>query len=83
MWELGPSNAIGYVPQEGGFLTTLTARECVELYSVLRGVPAEDVFQSSELLPERYLDYPISALSGGTKKKLALLTANIGMWCKF
>lgn len=78
MWELGPNNAIGYVPQEGGFLNALTARECIELYSVLRGVPVEDAYQSG-LLPERYLDFPISALSGGTKKKLALLAANIGL----
>lgn len=58
-------------------MTALTAREVILLYSNLRDVPVESVDFS--VLSAKYLDYPISSLSGGTKKKLALLAANIGL----
>lgn len=84
VWQLGPRKAVGYVPQDGGLMTSLTVRECIELYSRLRtgtsGVLHESNSPLSKELLSKYLDYPVSNLSGGTKKKLALLTANIGLF---
>lgn len=83
MWSLGPHNAVGYVPQEGGFLTALTASECLQFYSLLRGsrqFSSNENYPFEVLLEQKYLDYPIKSLSGGTKKKLALLAANIGLF---
>lgn len=74
MWTMGPKHAVGFVPQAGGALPDyLTIREALTLFSAL--APADAAVQLPSIVPERYLDYPLGRLSGGTRKKAQLAAA--------
>jgi len=71
------------VPQEGGLLEFLTVEQSLTLFALLRpaGATSPRAHVSREppaddIIPSKYYSYPISALSGGTRKKLAVQLAN-------
>ena len=66
----------GYVPQEGGLMDFLTVQQSLSLYSTLLGrTYTRDSYV--EVLLEKYNRHQVSALSGGNKKKLSLILANM------
>ncbi|KAM9858193.1 ATP-binding cassette sub-family A member 2 [Aulostomus maculatus] len=74
---------IGYCPQFDALFDDLTAREHLELYTRLRGIPWKDqervvqwALQKLELL--KYADKPAGTYSGGNKRKLSTAIALIG-----
>ncbi|KAJ8499332.1 hypothetical protein OPV22_009884 [Ensete ventricosum] len=74
---------IGYCPQFDALFENLTAREHLQLYARLKGVPEinlNDVVK--EKLVEfdlwKYADKPSYCLSGGNKRKLSVAIAMIG-----
>ncbi|RWS05541.1 ATP-binding cassette sub-family A member 1-like protein, partial [Dinothrombium tinctorium] len=74
---------IGYCPQNDGLFEKLTARETLEFYSNLRGLPHSqmnriiDQFLSLIDITE-FADVESKYYSGGTKRKLAMAVALIG-----
>jgi ABC-type multidrug transport system ATPase subunit len=78
-FEIGKLSLVGYVPQEDSLLDFLTVRETLQLFSDLsRNFGEREHFvDSPDFLPRKYDQYPVCALSGGTKKKLSLAVANM------
>lgn len=89
IWDIGSVNGLGYVPQEGGLLEYLTVRQTIKLFTLLRcqndnyrsdnNVDRFKAFRTlkDSIIQKKYLDYPVYALSGGTRKKLAVQISNI------
>ncbi|XP_064616373.1 ATP-binding cassette sub-family A member 2-like [Liolophura sinensis] len=74
---------IGYCPQFDALYDQLTAREHLQLYSRLRGIPPKDERQVvdwalNKLCLMRYADKPSGTYSGGNKRKLSTAIALIG-----
>ncbi|WOK95547.1 ABC transporter A family member 1 [Canna indica] len=74
---------IGYCPQFDALLENLTAREHLQLYARLKGVPENSLNDVvKEKLMEfdlwKYADKPSYSLSGGNKRKLSVAIAMIG-----
>lgn len=75
--------SIGYCPQFDSLYDELTAREHLQLYCRLRGVPPKDEKQVvewalSKLGLSKYSDKPSGTYSGGNKRKLSTAIALIG-----
>jgi ABC-type multidrug transport system ATPase subunit len=82
---------LGYVPQETQWLETLTVADLWHLYTSLLGINDEGAASSTTrnhsepdkeyfgagLLSRKYWKFQVGALSGGTKKKLALSLAQL------
>jgi len=70
---------VGYVPEEVYLYDSLTVREFFEFVASVRGQTGdvlglvETLVKSFEI--EDYYDYPIAALSQGTKQKVAIIAA--------
>jgi ABC-type lipoprotein export system ATPase subunit len=82
-WKMGPRKVSGYVPQDGGLMTFLTVKETIDIFTQinLRGEDEDGkkyYYDNFKIIDDKYLDYPVHALSGGTKKKLLIQLANIG-----
>ncbi|XP_053393737.1 ATP-binding cassette sub-family A member 2-like isoform X2 [Mercenaria mercenaria] len=74
---------IGYCPQFDALFDELTAREHIQLYSRLRGVPPSEEAQIVEwalkkLCLSQYQNRPAGTYSGGNKRKLSTAIALIG-----
>ncbi|KAG1338408.1 ABC transporter A family member 1 [Cocos nucifera] len=74
---------IGYCPQFSALLEFLTAREHLELYARIKGVPEISINDVvNEKLMEfdlwKHADKPSYSLSGGNKRKLSVAIAMIG-----
>ena len=74
---------IGYCPQFDALLGNLTARETLQMFALIRGVPAGSCNSLGEHLAEeldflKYLDKKIKELSGGNKRKLSTAVALVG-----
>lgn len=74
---------IGYCPQFDALLMDLTGRETVKIFSLLRGIPRNEINEitnklSLELGFHKHLDKKISDFSGGNKRKLSTALALIG-----
>eukprot|EP00743_Colponemidia_sp_Colp-15_P004647 GILK01005008.1.p1 GENE.GILK01005008.1~~GILK01005008.1.p1 ORF type:complete len:2608 (-),score=498.63 GILK01005008.1:139-7962(-) len=74
---------IGYCPQFDALLELLTAREHLQLYAAIKGIPANKVHQFVEQkLVEmdlvKYADKNAGTFSGGNKRKLSVAIALIG-----
>jgi len=74
---------IGYCPQFDALIGTLTAREHLELFARIKGVPKESLKSYVDTLLERltltpYADRQASTFSGGTKRKLSLGISLVG-----
>jgi len=74
---------LGYCPQFDALLELLTAREHLELYARIKGVPEQELhavvqaqLQAFDLLP--YANKLAGTLSGGNKRKLSVAIALIG-----
>ncbi|RYG68030.1 ATP-binding cassette domain-containing protein, partial [archaeon] len=90
LWLLHAQALVSYMPQEGGLPDFLTVREALCLLASLRlpdpleraayleRVAYTPLPFAERILPARYLDYPLCALSGGTRKKAEGLAALIG-----
>ncbi|XP_028297042.1 ATP-binding cassette sub-family A member 2-like isoform X2 [Gouania willdenowi] len=75
--------SIGYCPQFDALFDDLTAREHLELYTRLRGVPWKDQervvsWALDKLELSKYADKPSCTYSGGNKRKLSTAIALIG-----
>jgi ABC-type multidrug transport system ATPase subunit len=75
-WDISSESLIGYCAQFDGLIDFLTVRETFELIAELK-LPA-GLFESNSFLPRRYYDFPVRALSGGTRKKVLILAMNAG-----
>lgn len=74
---------IGYCPQFEALLVDLTGRETLKFYSLLRGIPLDEIDDivkklTTELGFYKHLDKKIKALSGGNKRKLSTAVALVG-----
>lgn len=74
---------IGYCPQFDALLLDLTGRETLRVFSLLRGIPRNEINEvtnklSTELGFHQHLDKQIKAFSGGNKRKLSTALALIG-----
>uniref|UniRef100_A0A8C2D8D4 ATP-binding cassette, sub-family A (ABC1), member 2 n=1 Tax=Cyprinus carpio TaxID=7962 RepID=A0A8C2D8D4_CYPCA len=75
--------SIGYCPQFDALFDDLTAREQLELYTRLRGIPWKDEervvqWALEKLELSKYADKPAGTYSGGNKRKLSTAIALIG-----
>ncbi|XP_043914151.1 ATP-binding cassette sub-family A member 2 [Protopterus annectens] len=75
--------SIGYCPQFDALFDELTAREHLELYTRLRGIPWKDEervvkWALEKLELKRNSDKPAGTFSGGNKRKLSTAIALIG-----
>ncbi|KAM8886615.1 ATP-binding cassette sub-family A member 2 [Spinachia spinachia] len=75
--------SIGYCPQFDALFDDLTAREHLELYTRLRGIPWKDQgrvvqWALEKLKLSKYADKPAATYSGGNKRKLSTAIALIG-----
>ncbi|KAI9543636.1 ATP-binding cassette sub- A member 2, partial [Dissostichus eleginoides] len=75
--------SIGYCPQFDALFDDLTAREHLELYTRLRGIPWKDQervvqWALEKLELSKYADKPAGTYSGGNKRKLSTAIALIG-----
>ncbi|XP_059192402.1 ATP-binding cassette sub-family A member 2 [Centropristis striata] len=75
--------SIGYCPQFDALFDDLTAKEHLELYTRLRGIPWKDQervvqWALEKLELSKYADKPASTYSGGNKRKLSTAIALIG-----
>ncbi|TKS64948.1 ATP-binding cassette sub-family A member 2 [Collichthys lucidus] len=75
--------SIGYCPQFDALFDDLTAREHLELYTRLRGIPWKDQgrvvqWALEKLELSKYADKPAGTYSGGNKRKLSTSIALIG-----
>lgn len=79
LWTIARKRLISYVPQENGLAEFLTVRQTIELFLGLKGVEGTlERALRENIVPRRYLDYPVRTLSGGNKKKLLVLLAKMG-----
>jgi ATP-binding cassette subfamily A (ABC1) protein 3 len=74
---------IGYCPQFDALLDNLTAREHLELYAAIKGIPAakrEPIIQQilKDLMLKPFENIISSKYSGGNKRKLSVAIALIG-----
>lgn len=74
---------IGYCPQFDALLVELTGRETLNIFSLLRGIPRENIKEvinklATELGFHKHLDKQIKAFSGGNKRKLSTALALLG-----
>jgi ATP-binding cassette, subfamily A (ABC1), member 3 len=74
---------IGFCPQVDPLLDLMTARETLQMYGRLRGIPFRHIDGKVERLLEQlsltpHADKPAQNLSGGNKRKLSLGIALIG-----
>uniref|UniRef100_A0A2K5DK59 ATP-binding cassette sub-family A member 2 n=1 Tax=Aotus nancymaae TaxID=37293 RepID=A0A2K5DK59_AOTNA len=75
--------SLGYCPQCDALFDELTAREHLQLYTRLRGVPWKDEarvvkWALEKLELTKYADKPAGTYSGGNKRKLSTAIALIG-----
>jgi ABC-type multidrug transport system ATPase subunit len=73
----------GYCPQFDALHDNLTARETLQFYGRIRGIPEERLNEMVEFLIGRlslnkYADRPAGTYSGGNKRKLSVAIALIG-----
>ncbi|MBN3299367.1 ABCA2 protein, partial [Amia calva] len=76
-------HSMGYCPQFDALFEDLTAREHLELYTRLRGIPWKDEervvqWALEKLELTKYADRPAGTYSGGNKRKLSTAIALIG-----
>ncbi|XP_063224038.1 phospholipid-transporting ATPase ABCA3-like [Bacillus rossius redtenbacheri] len=74
---------IGYCPQSNALMESLTGRETLWLFCMLRGVPGRDVPAvvdrlAGRLLLREHLDKKVKEYSGGNKRKLSTAVALLG-----
>ncbi|XP_012590443.1 PREDICTED: ATP-binding cassette sub-family A member 2-like, partial [Condylura cristata] len=75
--------SLGYCPQFDALFDELTAREHLQLYTRLRGIPWRDEarvvrWALEKLELTKYADRPAGTYSGGNKRKLSTAIALIG-----
>lgn len=75
---------MGYCPQFNPLLDFMTAREHLQMYASLKGVPSHNVAEVvSDLVEavglENYVDRVAGSYSGGNKRKLALSIALVSL----
>ncbi|KAJ2946030.1 hypothetical protein O0L34_g4949 [Tuta absoluta] len=74
---------IGYCPQFDAVFPELTGRETLRLFACLRGLPRDQWMLESLALAHalgftKHLDKPVSAYSGGNKRKLSTAVSLLG-----
>ncbi|CAI9722811.1 ATP-binding cassette sub-family A member 3 [Octopus vulgaris] len=74
---------IGYCPQFDALIECLTAREILNMFASIRGVPPKIIPQTvndliEELMLQKYADKQVKTYSGGNKRKLSTAVALIG-----
>lgn len=76
-WSIGDQQLVGYVPQEGGLFGFMSVREVLDLFKSFSRYVVCPAQSELSVIDEKYLSYPIRALSGGNKKKLSILLSNM------
>lgn len=76
-------NNLGYCPQVDALLDDLTGRESLKIFSMLRGVPKDNIYFVVKSLAEdlgffKHLDKQIKNLDGRNKRKLSTALALLG-----
>jgi ATP-binding cassette subfamily A (ABC1) protein 3 len=74
---------IGYTPQFDAVIPELTGEETLKIFSLIRGIPRHEINENinrmaSELGFKQHLKKPVSAFSGGNKRKLSTCLALLG-----
>jgi ABC-type multidrug transport system ATPase subunit len=74
---------MGYCPQFNGLQPNFTAREHIEFYAAIRGMPTEMIPRVTEDLLQRmgltlYADRQAGTYSGGNKRKLSVALSLVG-----
>eukprot|EP01006_Ploeotia_vitrea_P010395 TRINITY_DN26993_c0_g1_i1.p1 TRINITY_DN26993_c0_g1~~TRINITY_DN26993_c0_g1_i1.p1 ORF type:complete len:1759 (+),score=157.69 TRINITY_DN26993_c0_g1_i1:43-5319(+) len=74
---------IGLCPQFDALLGELTARETLRVYSLLKGIPTDQIEATIQAFIDmvdlvKYADRPCGGYSGGNKRKLSLAVALLG-----
>ncbi|XP_052824141.1 phospholipid-transporting ATPase ABCA3 [Octopus bimaculoides] len=74
---------VGYCPQFDALIECLTAREILNMFALIRGVPQKIIPQTvndliEELMLQKYADKQVKTYSGGNKRKLSTAVALIG-----
>ena len=74
---------MGYCPQFNGLQPNFTAREHIEFYAAIRGMPPEEIPKVTTQLLERmdltrYADRQAGTYSGGNKRKLSVALSLVG-----
>lgn len=83
IYQYSSSKDIGYCPQFDALFPRLTAREHLEVYANIKGVPKEHVGKLVQKLMEAcdlgpFANVLASTYSGGTRRKLSIAIALIG-----
>lgn len=73
----------GYSPQHDALHENLSAREALEFYGAIRGIPANRMDKMVSFLIDRlslteYADRPAGTYSGGNKRKCSVAIALVG-----
>ena len=79
----GARRLMGYCPQFNGLQPNFTAREHIEFYAAIRGMPLEIIPSVTEDLLKRmdlkkYADRQAGTYSGGNKRKLSVALSLVG-----
>ena len=79
----GARKIMGYCPQFNGLQPNFTAREHMEFYAAIRGMPSHMIAKTTADLIQRmdltkYADRQAGTYSGGNKRKLSVALALIG-----
>lgn len=76
--------ALGYCPQDDAFIEQMSGTEVLSLFARLRGVRGKSVqhvvYEFARLVGiEAQLDNPVETYSGGTRRRLSVAVALIGL----
>ncbi len=65
-----------------GLLQFLTIQEAVRFFAEIKEIPEAKISsawrQTFSIISNKYINFPINCLSGGNKKKLAVVLSNLG-----
>ncbi|PAV67129.1 hypothetical protein WR25_05147 [Diploscapter pachys] len=75
---------IGYCPQFDAVINEMSGKETLEMFARIRGMPKSEIKQKVEAVIKaigisHYANWPIKSYSGGTKRRLSLGIALIGL----
>lgn len=75
---------VGYCPQFDALIFEISGRECLKIFSLIRGIPRNEIDEiiiklATELGFHMHLDKKIKAYSGGNKRKLSTALVSLDL----